>query len=367
MFERPDLPFITERSEAFLNQRQIEDYKSERRDCLEWLLSLGKNPARGEGYAFGTVKPRSYRMDQFYRWVWEREGSYTTNVTPKHADLWSRELAQSDYSSTHKTNCQKALQMLFKWRHAERGIDEWDPSIKFSEESSSQPRDYLTRNEREKIRNAALEYGSVPSYSNLTPEERNHWKIYLAQRFEKPKQAVTPDDWERANGWKIPSLVWVSLDTGLRPVEVKRSSRDWIDTDNGVLRIPKEQSAKSHDNWIVGLRDKTARALQRWVEERELYSQYEDNDALWLTREGNPYDSPALKYLLEKLCEISGIDTETRSMSWYSIRHSVGTYMTREEDLAAAQAQLRHKSPQTTMKYDQTPVEDRQDALDRMG
>lgn len=54
-------------------------------------------------------------------------------------------------------------------------------------------------------------------------------------------------------------------------------------------------------------------------------------------------------------------------MSWYAIRHSVGTYMTREEDLAAAQAQLRHKSPETTMRYDQTPVEDRRDALDKMG
>lgn len=41
--------------------------------------------------------------------------------------------------------------------------------------------------------------------------------------------------------------------------------------------------------------------------------------------------------------------------------------MTREEGLAAAQAQLRHKSEQTTMKYDQTPVEDRKDALERMG
>ncbi|PSQ23323.1 hypothetical protein BRD01_06770 [Halobacteriales archaeon QS_8_65_32] len=30
------------------------------------------------------------------------------------------------------------------------------------------------------------------------------------------------------------------------------------------------------------------------------------------------------------------------------------------------QAQLRHKSEQTTMRYDQTPVEDRRDALDRM-
>jgi hypothetical protein len=54
-------------------------------------------------------------------------------------------------------------------------------------------------------------------------------------------------------------------------------------------------------------------------------------------------------------------------MSWYAIRHSTGTYMTREEGLAAAQAQLRHLSPESTMKYDQVPVEDRQDALDRMG
>jgi len=41
--------------------------------------------------------------------------------------------------------------------------------------------------------------------------------------------------------------------------------------------------------------------------------------------------------------------------------------MTREEDLAAAQAQLRHRSAATTMKYDNAPVEDRRDALDRMG
>lgn len=54
-------------------------------------------------------------------------------------------------------------------------------------------------------------------------------------------------------------------------------------------------------------------------------------------------------------------------MSGYAIRHSVETYMTREEDLAAAQMELRHESPETTMKYDQTPVEDRRDAIDRMG
>lgn len=70
---------------------------------------------------------------------------------------------------------------------------------------------------------------------------------------------------------------------------------------------------------------------------------------------------------MERLCEEAGISTANRKVTWYSIRHSVGTYMTREEALAAAQAQLRHKSEMTTMKYDQTPGEDRKDALNRMG
>lgn len=70
---------------------------------------------------------------------------------------------------------------------------------------------------------------------------------------------------------------------------------------------------------------------------------------------------------MHRLCDIAEIDPEHRQMSWYTIRHSVGTNLTREEGLAAAQAQLHHKSPMTTMKYDQAPVEDRINALERMG
>jgi site-specific recombinase XerD len=358
---------VTEPAAEFLNQKQLVDYRCEREDCLSWLLAFGKNPERGEGYAIGTVKPRAYRMDQFYRWTWQQEGGYTAQVSQDYADAWMRHLAQEDYSGTHRTNCQKAVKMLFKWWQYERGGSAWDPKITFSDDSGTNPRDFLTRTERTQIRNAALEYGSIPEYSNVTPAERDRWKRYLSQRFEKPKSEVTEADWERANSWKVPSLVWTSLDAGLRPVEVKRASVDWVDTDNSVLRIPKRDSAKSRDNWIVSLRDRTATFLRRWLDERENYSKYDGTDSVWLTRESNPYSSQSLRYLLRQLCEIAGIETQARQMSWYAIRHSVGTYMTREEDLAAAQAQLRHKSPETTMKYDQTPVEDRKNALDRMG
>lgn len=128
-------------------------------------------------------------------------------------------LAHRDVSGIHKRNCQKALKMQYKWLHHERGLGEWDPEFTFTAERNTQPRDFLTLDERRAIQDAALEYGSIPSYNNLTPAERDRWKAHLAQRFDKPKSQVSPDDWDRANDWKIPSLVFTSLDAGFRPVE----------------------------------------------------------------------------------------------------------------------------------------------------
>ncbi|MFB6228725.1 MAG: tyrosine-type recombinase/integrase [Halobacteriales archaeon] len=291
-----ELTVVTEPAADYLNQKQRLDYQSEREDCLSWLLTFGKSPKRGDGYALGTVKPRAYRMDQFYRWVWEQENGYTSHISHEHADAWMRHLAQADYSNTHKTNCQKAAKMLFKWRAHERGEDAWDPSIRFSDNTATSPKDYLTRDERTQIRDAALEYGSIPNYSNVSPTERDRWEQYLAQRFEIPRSELTREDWERANSFKIPSLVWTSLDTGLRPVEVKRASVEWIDTENAVLRIPRQDSAKSRDNWIVSIRDRTATFLERWLSEREHYTKYDEQETVWLTREGNPYSSHSLRY-----------------------------------------------------------------------
>jgi len=361
-----DLPVTTEQSRSYLNQRQLQDYRAQRRACFRWLLSAGKDPESLDGYAKTTVKTRGYRMDQFYRWVWEQQGGYTANATPTHADQWMHHLAETDLSGTHKSNCQKSVRMLLKWRHHEHGISMWDPELTFSD-SRTQPRDYLTREERQAVRDAALEYGTVPAYDSLAPAERDRWRRHLAQRFETSKDEITPEHWDRANGWKIPSLVWTSLDAGLRPIEVKRAVTSWVDVHNAVLRIPKEESSKGSNNWIVSLQNRTAEMLQHWLAERRTRAKYDDTDALWLTREANPYDKQSLRYLLHRLCDIANIPVENRQMSWYSVRHSVGTYMSREEGLAAAQTQLRHTSEQTTMKYDQAPIEDRRNALDRMG
>lgn len=363
-----DFPVVPQPSADRLSPRQRVDYRAEREDCLIGLLTFGKDPDQADGYASTTVKARSYRMGHFYRFVWQSTEQYTTTVTHDNADDWMQQLAMDDYSDAHRDCCQKAVKMLFKWRSHERGDDEWDPAIRFSSNNgTTTPREYLTKPERWQIREASLEYGSIPHYNNVTPEERDRWTAYLAQKFQKPKSDVGPADWERANNWRIRSLVGVSLDAGLRPIEVKRAVTSWVDIDNGLLRIPKEESSKNEGHWRVGLSTKTLDALERWLDQRQNYELYDGRDELWLTREVNLYRSTPLRRLLHDLCEIAGIDYENRQMSWYTIRHSTGTYMTREEDLAAAQAQLRHKSPETTMKYDQAPVEDRQDALDRLG
>ena len=358
---------VTQNTEEVLSSHELVDHKSEMKAFARWLDTVGKDPKKAEGYARSTTKRTIHRIDILYRWKWELEGGYAAPLTHADAEDHIQEIARSEYTNAHGSNTRKAYLRYFRWRSDERGGEEWETEMRFPT-NNPQPRDYLTADERPKIRQAALQYGSIPEeYDIPREEERDEIAAYLAQVFETPKDDVDFHERERANSWLIASLVWVSLDTGLRPIEVRRANTDWVDTENQVLRIPMGESSKNADNWTVALRSRTAKALERWLEERDKLEEYDDTETLWLSVRGNDWTPSTLRKLLKKLCGIAGIETENRSMSWYTIRHSVGTYMTREEGLAAAQAQLRHRSPTTTMKYDQAPVEDRINALDRMG
>lgn len=352
---------IPDPSRDFLNERQLVAYESHRREFLKWLARQGKNPDALEGYAHDTAKNYASIIDKFHRYVWEKH-NYTLDSGHDAAEDYLRSMVMADdeYSRSHLYNVKLALIAYFRYRN-----NEWDPDITISSSSGvSQPQDFLSDDERTALREAALEYGTVPAYSALEPEERTEWKHLLARRYGKPASEVSQEDWNRANGFKYPSLIHTALDAGLRPIEVSRAQTYWVDVENSVLRIPEDESSKNEDNWTVSLRRETAEYLVRWLEERELYEKYEDTDHLWLTRHSNPYGGSSLRYVLDAVCDLADID---RDISWYAIRHSTGTYMAREEGLAAAQSQLRHRSIETTAKYDQAPVKDRRDALDRMG
>lgn len=277
-----------------------------------------------------------------------------------------RHLAKRDMKESTKCNYQKAVQLLFKWQREARNRDiEWEPEIEYSDPSTAyQPREYLTEDDRRAMREAAMSYGSIPHYNGLTPEERSRWKKHLAQRLQKPESKVTKQDFLQANSFKYTSMIYTALDAGFRPIEVQRANIHWLDLDNGVLRIPEEESSKSRENWIVALKPETVSILKKWKEERNAKPKYDGQDALWLTQQGNRYNKDTFRRsVFRKIAKEAGLDLENRDLTPYSIRHSTATMIAKEADLATAAKQCRHKSKQTTQKYAHSSVDRQEDAV----
>jgi hypothetical protein len=95
---------VSRKAEKFLNPRQIESYREHRRKLAEWLLNLGKDPSKAEGYAHSTSQVRMWRLDKFYRWVWNnRTDGYTEAITAAHADAWNTWPNRNSPASTKRT------------------------------------------------------------------------------------------------------------------------------------------------------------------------------------------------------------------------------------------------------------------------
>lgn len=268
-------------------------------------------------------------------------------------------------SESYNAQCQKAVKMLFKWQEfAHAQPVEWEPDISFSSSTSgTNPKHYFSVETLKRLAEASLEFDSLPSYTYVSPEKRSEINAYLAQRLGKPKAEIGPDDWERANSWKVPAMLHMTIDAGLRNKELWKSEVSWIDWDAKALRIPAEDAVKSDDAWTAALRSQTMLILERWVEERRMYDKYDGSDYLFLTRHGNPYRGKGLNRLLDRLCEFAGVDAE--NATWYSIRRSLATHLQQQAGYKGTQMQARHKSAETTMRYDQAPLEMRREALER--
>jgi len=356
-----DLPITTRNDTNYLTDKQLQTWEVKRKGFAKWLLERGKEPKSLEGYAEHTTKDTLYRTDQFARFVWNDKGFQMT-FTHDEADSYIESLLlDNDCTNSHTEGTEKALKRLFK--HQESNNDdygEWDPEFHISNPDKKRSvNDVFSESEIEKIWTAALEYNNIPNYNDLTPEARSKWKAYLSMSLGKPKSEVTPADWKKVDNWKIPSLVKVGIDAAFRPVEVERSNVGWLDLDENRLLIPADESSKNDSNWRVGLGDMATRALENWMEQRDTMPKYDDTDAIWLTREGNPYSSSSLRYLILNLCEDAGINAENRSVSWYSVRHATGSYYAKNGTLSQAQEQLRHTSQETTKKYSHSTSEER--------
>jgi hypothetical protein len=64
-----NIKLVTEPAETRLNPREEIAYREHRRQIAEWMVSVGKQPDRAEGFSLTTVRARMYRLDKFYRFV----------------------------------------------------------------------------------------------------------------------------------------------------------------------------------------------------------------------------------------------------------------------------------------------------------
>lgn len=341
------------------------------RDFRSFMRSKGKSPHKGEGLAKKTTENYLSRFDQLLRAAWALEGEKTYPITHEIADRLEEALQQDQivrsneepYSQSSKRKFQNTLEKYFEYR-SKSGGESWDPTYQF-EESASRETDYFRRDERPKLREVALEIDQLPHYSSVDPGERDRIKQYLAQKTGLPKKKITRDVWNaHRESLKIPSLVFTALDAALRPIEVEESTTDWMRLDIQELHIPKDDSAKGRENWKVALTAATTRINKQWLKQRSSLPKYDGRDEIWLNRQANPYNSKTLNELLTRLLQQTDIQTDNRDLTWYSIRHSTGTYMTEEEGLGQAGDQLRHKSVNTTKRYHHSTVEARSNTLE---
>lgn len=346
-----------------LHARAQTDYETWKRNLIEWLHYEGKDPERLRGYAEETLRGTNYKIDQVMRWLWNERG-YTTELSPDDADKLMRELGRyTEYSDANLNNFVKAIKRLFSFYNHDKGKDvEWECKINLTEPNVTN-RDYFYKREFLSLYEAALEYGTVKHYHSCTPNERDELKGTLAQRFGITIDEISPEDFERANSFKIPSIISVSLDCGLRPVEVGRAKTYWVNFEEGTLDIPKGESSKNEDNWKCVLSEKSVRALEKWCDERENYDKYEGRNELWLNKRGNVYGSDSLNYILNDLIENAGIEPAGRDLSYYSIRHGTATVWADEESIHDAREQLRHKNVETTIGYAHSGAKNRQNVV----
>lgn len=345
------------RDDSPLNELQQDVVDDRLSRFSDYLSTKGRNPKKEKGYAEGTVTERLSRFRLLMKWIWAQE-ELTTEFVPQHGNIVNEALEEDTlrkqdggrYSENTKRKFNDVLRNWFEFQN-----EDWEPTYTFSDndpDPENKPDPY-SKEELRQLTEASLTFEDIPRYNNLSPSERDQWKIHISQKLEKPKDEVVPADWDKINNsWKIPSLVRTVRGHGWRPALVGRMKTDWYDWDEQAIFIPASASPKNDASWREDLIDEEAMWLEKWLDQRSLMDKYKDRDEIWLTRKGNPYSSGPLNDLLDKLQDEAGINPRGRKLVWYSFRHSVGTYVYDEyKDLDIVRRKLRQKSKESAINY----------------
>lgn len=341
-----------------LTQIELDIYEEWRLEFSRWAFDRGKDPYFYDGYAKGSMYNILNRVEKFAAWVFQQDDfGFTVDFTEAHLDAyWHYVLRPNDNQLDSNRREMNNIALVLKHQGGEYEIPKSEKVYsKINKTRATGFEDFLTTRELDAIKTASLRYYSAPAYDTLTEEERDEWAAEIAQRIGKRKMDLT---WDETTSYKIPSLVYVSRDVGFRPDEVTDSKMSWVrldDDDDARLQIPKTEDAKEgKNNWRCYLSSESARLLDLWKQERAEDPMYDDSDAIWLNREGNPYNSTSLRRIMGNLMDEADIDSEDREQGWYMIRRGVGTEIANSQGLSAVMSQLRIKRIETARTYVQT-------------
>jgi integrase len=335
-----------------------QDYERFKIDLLRWLLNEGKDTYRREGFAESTVKTTHYKVEEAYRWLWETEGEFTKEITPHRAtELLDQLMRNSPHPDSYVHTFEKCIRRLFKYfrEQKNREVKEWEHDIPIEPSRGSDDKEHTKDRfypeEMNRLYEVALDEYSIKSYWAAEPDERAELKRFIAQQQGVKLGEVGEDHFKKASSWKYPSIIAVSADLGLRPIEVGKMKVDWLNLPQNTINVPASESTKNKESWACEISSKSRNALENWMQERQSYEQYDDSPYLWLTKYGNQYKSRSLNKVLDTLMERADLDEGNRTLSYYSFRHGAASIWTEKEGIAKAAEQVRHSNLSTTKKY----------------
>lgn len=347
-----NLPSIKEETKDVLAPLELDMYEDWRLKLARWSFHKGKKPSRDEGYPPSSMRQHFYRIERFVTWAWSEYG-FTTSYTSEMADrYWDEVLYPNSNTTSTNRKVADSISIILRRDGISWSIpDSEDVYDEINDDEADSFTDWFDPNELERIKHASLRAYAVPRREDMGSGEQDEWAAHLSQRLKKPKHELNDEDWEAANSYKIPSLVYTSCDVGFRPCEIERSRWGWFNLDQGKMTIPKEEDSKSgKDNRHCYISDETVRLLKSWKRESENTDPY---DPVWLTREGNPYSAESLRRpIMHTLMDEAGIDRTNRESGWYMIRRGVGTSIANDSGLRAVMAQLRINRVETAKRYD---------------
>lgn len=348
-----------------ISEKQLVPIERDLRKFRDWALSKGKYRDRNEPLAESTVDDYVFRFQQYLVFSWANSGQITSRIDHTLADafvdaLKAGEIRQENGDPYQESGKRKLVNPVQKWyehRHDVYGESKWDPDVVFSQEHQDSVSRF-SKLERTLLREGVLGFETLPNYNDLCPEESDRRKAYLAQKLGKPKNEIGLEDWnEVTESWKVPAMVWLSLDIGPRPIDMHRLNESWLIPAENTVRIPVGESSKNERFWALRVHPDTTWMLNLWREQRATDPTYDESEAMFLNRNGNRYNAGTLADLVRRLCSDIGISMENRRITWYSFRHSAGTYIANEGDSSQARHQLQHESTEALSNYNVPPAE----------